>query len=303
MFKKISLPLIFSLLLLTSCGKDQSVVSQIHERDANTIIVFLQSKGIPAHKVRTSSGEGAGGAPTQPMFDIYVSETDLVDAMAFLNQAGLPRQMGTNLLQLFAKSGLMSTDTEEQIRYQAGLTSEIANMIKMMDGVIDAFIQLSFPKEEVIPGEQTSTQRITAAVYVKHQGILDDPNMHLEGKIKRLVSGSVTGLDINDVTVVSDTARFAEISLDTEAQPINGAPKDYVSIWSVVMSETSASRFRLIFFTLMFFVIVFAIGFAWLVWKVYPILKRKGGMKEVLNPRPVQHREVTHEMEEGSTEE
>ncbi len=63
------------------------------------------------------------------------------------------------------------------------------------------------------PNPQAPAQRVTAAVYVKHQGIVDDPNSHLISKIKRLVAGSVTGLDINDVTVISDRSRFTDVTL------------------------------------------------------------------------------------------
>lgn len=299
MFRKnFFLPLIALLFLLTGCGKEQSVVSNVNERDANTIVVYLESHGIPAYKVRTTTETAVGGGPTAPMYDIQVPENRLVDAMAYLNQAGLPRQMGTNLLQLFAKAGLMSSDKEETIRYQAGLASQIANMIRMMDGVLDASVQLSFPPEETLPGQQTAPQKITAAVYVKHQGVFDDPNMHLESKIKRLVSGSVTGLDINDVTVVSDRARYSEISPMMVAESVTSTPKEYVSIWSVVMSQESASRFRTIFFTLIFFAFIFAIGFGWMIWKIYPVLKRKGGLKEIFKPTPVLSKIAVEEEEQ-----
>src|SRR3990167_237889 len=121
--------------------------------------------------------------------------------MAVLNRAGLPRRVGTNLLELFAKSGLMSSDREETIRYQAGLAEEIKNTIRKFDGVIDTDVQISFPPADVtlLPG--VTPPKITAAVYVKHQGIMDDPNSHLEIKIKRLLAGSISGLSTEDVSV------------------------------------------------------------------------------------------------------
>ncbi|MEX0961434.1 MAG: EscJ/YscJ/HrcJ family type III secretion inner membrane ring protein [Simkaniaceae bacterium] len=299
MFKKLSISCFFLLFLfLTSCGNDANVVSGVTEREANIIVVFLESKGIPATKIRAAS-EVMAGQQTQTMYDIHVPQESLVESMALLNQAGLPRQMGTDLLQLFAKAGLMSSDKEETIRYQAGLASQISNMIRLMDGVIDASVQLSFPPEQLIPGDQKD-EKITAAVYVKHQGVFDDPNTHLESKVKRLVSGSITGLNINDVTVVSDKARYADLTITPEMESLTGSQKDYVSIWSIVMSEASASRFRSIFFALIFFALIFAVGFGWLIWKVYPIFKRKGGLKEIFRLNPIVP-EPTHQVvsEEG----
>jgi type III secretion protein J len=52
------------------------------------------------------------------------------------------------------------------------------------------------------------------------------------------------------------------------------------------LNKDSASRFRFLFFTLTFaFLIVAGIG-SWLLWKFYPILRQKGGWKELFNPKP-----------------
>lgn len=283
------LTLILSLFLLAGCEKKMEIVSNLEEREANEIIVFLASKGIAAIKLpSTSSSPGAGQGSSK--WSISVDENVSTDAMAILNQNGLPRIKGVNLLDLFAKQGLMSSEKEEQIRYQAGLAEQIATTIRKIDGVIDADVQISFPSADssnVLPGEVVVT-KITAAVYVKHQGILDDPNSHLNFKIRRLVSGSVNGLDLNDVTIISDRARFADISLNQIPETLSPSvdSKEYVSIWSIVMSKNSAGKFRFLFFFLSFCVIVFAFCAGWLMWKLYPSLKAKGGLKQLLKPSP-----------------
>ena len=277
---------ILSLLFLTGCGAELSIVSEVDEKEANIILVLLESRGIQATKVKQSAGPGAGGGAST--YTIQVPQSKSIDALAFLNQNGFPRSKGTNLLQLFAKQGLMSTAKEETIRYQAGLAQQITNMILMIDGVIDASVQLSFPVEDSLPGQETEKQSITAAVYVKHQGIVDDPNLHLESKIKRLISGSITGLDINDVTVVSDKSRYTDITATDVNLAMSGGEKgDYVSIWSIIMDRSSAARFRTLFFLLSFLTIIFAIAMGWFLWKLYPFLRKKGGFKELLSPKPL----------------
>jgi len=292
--KKI-LPFLFLLLFFTGCEKDQAVITNVEEREANVIVVFLESKGIPAMKVKVTSSEGVGGGGTQTasIFNIVVPEEQAVEAMSYLNQAGLPRKQGTDLLQLFSKQGLMSSDKEETIRYQAGLAQQITNIILRMDGVLDASVQISFPPQEALPGEEQK-EHITAAVYIKHQGIFDDPNMQIESKIKRLVSGSVAGLAIDDVTVVSDKARYTDIAIDQQAEWLSDRPKEYVSIWSIVMSQGSAGRFRFIFFTLLFFMFSFALLTGWMVWKLYPLIKRRG-FKELFTPKPVLLKDLKEE--------
>ncbi len=281
--------LLISLVFLTGCETNMVIVSDVEEREANEIIVFLASKGINARKMAAATAGPAAGAGGPPKYSISVEDGKSTEAMAILNQNGLPRIKGTNLLDLFAKQGLMTSDKEESIRYQAGLAEQIANTIRKIDGVIDADVQLSFPPENTgaIVGQQQAQQKITAAVYVKHQGVLDDPNSHLVIKIKRLVSGSVNGLDVNDVTVISDRSRFTDISLNPVAEELTPKAKEYVSIWSIVMSKNSASRFRVLFFFLSFLVILLAVVSGWIIWKFYPTLKKKGGMKQLLHPLPL----------------
>jgi len=278
------------LLIFSGCESNRVVVNDVDEREANEIVVFLSSRGITAQKVPAATGPAMGGAATAPLWSIAVEEGKMTEAMALLNQNGLPRKKGTNLLDLFAKQGLMSSEKEESIRYQAGLEQQIANTIRKIDGVLDADVQLSFPAASTGGplAQQQQAQRTTAAVYVKHTGIVDDPNSHLVPKIKRLVSGSVTGLDINDVTVISDRSKFADLGPlgeSLEASPMQ--MKDYVSIWSIVMSKESAPRFRTLFFILTAGNLLFLLLLGWLSWKVYPLLRENGGFKQLLGSLPI----------------
>ena len=51
----------------------------------------------------------------------------------------------------------MSSDKEENIRYQAGLEEELKNIIRKIDGVLDADVQISFPSTEALPSIQPVT--------------------------------------------------------------------------------------------------------------------------------------------------
>lgn len=286
----------FSLLFLTACSKDAEVISNLDERDANLIVVFLESRGIAAKKIRSSSGPAIGAENTGPKYSVMVDQGQSINAMSILNANGLPQRQGTNLLSLFAKQGLMSSDREEMIRYQAGLAQQITNTILMIDGVIDATVQLSFPPQETAPGETPLATKITAAVYVKHQGVIDDPNSHLEAKIKRIVSGSISGLDLNDVTVISDWSRFTDVKPEASMDMLGQTPQDYISIWSIILTKNSVPRFRTIFFSLLVFAILFALSAGWMIWKFYPLL-RHHGMKEFFSPTPLAAPE--NEPEEG----
>ena len=280
----------FSFFVLTSfllfgCGENTSIVNRIDEREANEILVFLAAHGIDGEKA--SAGETEAGGSGQLQWNIMVDKNQTLEAMALLNRNGLPRRKGTSLLELFAKSGLMTSDKEETIRYQAGIEEELKNTIRMIDGVLDAEVQISFPSTEgLIPGQEK--QIVKAAIYVKHQGVFDDPNNHLESKIKRLAAGSIDGLDYESVSVIPDRSRFADIDLSPEAEIFStkAKEKEYVSIWSMTMSKKSSARFRMIFGLMIFFILLFGGGIVWLIYKFYPQLQKKKFFKKKEEENP-----------------
>ena len=259
-----------ALFLFSACGK-KTIINGVEEKEANEILVILASKDIDASKEAAASGS-TGGASKAPEYDIQVSESDSIQAMAILNQFGLPRQKSTTLLDIFAGSGLVPSETEEKIRYHAGLEAQLSSVIRKIDGVIDANVQLSIPEKD--PMDTSKVQPPThASVFVKHQGILDDPNSHLSTKIKRLVANSVPNLDYEDVTVVPFRARYAEISIDS---PHSGSQKEYVKVWMLVIAKESVTAFRVIFVILILLIVLFAATTGWMIWKHMPIIKKKG---------------------------
>lgn len=290
MKKLISKSFIFLLLaLVAGCTSDQAIVNNIDEREANEIVVFLASRGIVAQKIMaTATGAAAAGGGATDMFNIQVDTDQATLAMSLLNQYGLPRRYGTNLLTLFAKGGLVSSDREETIRYQAGLAEELQNTIRKMDGVLDADVQISFPPQETTLTPGAEKPKITAAVYVKHQGVMEDPNSHMEVKIKRLMAGSVNGLAFEDVSVISDRALIADINLEPGSEMIGARSMQqaYVKIWGVTLTKGSLARFRFIFFTLIVLMLLLFGLIGWMVYLFYPLwrMKKKGQTTEETPP-------------------
>lgn len=279
-----------SLLILAGCESNSVIITDVDEREANQIVVFLAGRGITAYKVSAPTG-GAAGESAMPKFNISVEEGKVTEAMSLLSQNGLPRKKGTDLLTLFAKQGLMSTEREETVRYQAGLAEQIANTIRKIDGILDADVQISFPPETTgVPGVETN-KKITASVYLKHQGIVDDPNSHLITKIKLLVSGSVTGLNVNDVTVISDRARLTDMLLAKRADGMAIEPKEYVKVWGITVNKDSAGRFRFLFLVLLLLTLICISLIGWSAWKFYPMISKKNFFKNFFKPTPITHEE------------
>lgn len=273
--KRINLlfPFFILLILLTGCSERIAIINNVDEREANEIVVFLASKGISADKqAAASTSVGGGGGPQ--MWNIYVDPSTITEALAILNRNGLPRKQGQNLLEIFGDTGLVPTEMQQKIRYQAGLAQQIANTIRQIDGVIDATVQLSMPTDEL--------QAITAAVYVKHQGVLDNPNSQLVTKIKQLVAGSVPGLKLENVTVISDRSRFTDVTLAGEQKTIE-EEREFVSVWGVLVGRGSVGLFRFYFIMFSLFIIILLAILLWILWKCLPFIKEHGGIKLFLD--------------------
>jgi type III secretion protein J len=275
--------LVMALPLLTGCESRKVIVNALEEKEANEIIVFLSGKGIDANKVEETSA-GGGGAAKVSLYDIDVPDAQSTEALALLNQAGLPRRASRNLLQIFSGSGLVPSDLEQKIRYEAGLAEQIASTIRKIDGVIDAEVQLSFPQEDPLnPGQYKG--KITASVFVKHNGVLDDPNSHLISKIKRFVASSVTGLNYDDVTVIPVRAQMNEIPSGVIGE--TPEEKQYVNVWGVTVAKDSVTKFRVIFLTFAGLLLLILLALIWILWKLIPLLGKYGGYKELLHLHPI----------------
>jgi|GEM_PF-263141 len=289
--------LILMLLLVTSCESQKTIVNGLEEKDANEILVFLSRENIQALKVPVEEKGGGGGDKTL-LFDIVVPSSQALDAMAILSSQGLPRRRGQNLLNLFKAAGLVPSEMQDRIRYQAGLAEQIASTIRKIDGVLDADVQLSFPEEDPL-NPKAKKEKVSSSVYVKHQGVLDDPNSQLISKIKRLVASSVNGLSYDDVTVIADRARFSEISLRAAKDRAQQGKIDYVQVWSIILAKTSLRRFQTIFFSFSILIIFLVILVAWMSWKVFPLLRTRGGIKTLFSIHPIPEMPVKKEKKQA----
>lgn len=294
--------LLFVVLMstLTGCSSRRTIVNGLDEKEANEILVFLAGKGIDANK-EAAATDSAGGTGKGVLWNISVPSDNANEAMALLNQAGLPRRRGQNLLGIFSNVGLVPSGMEQKVRYQAGLAEQLANTIRKIDGILDADVQISFPEDDPL-NPTAPKQKITASVYVKHSGVLDDPNAHLVTRIKRLVAGSINGLDYDNVTVIGDKARFVEPS--SLQGSIGEEEKSYVNVWSILLASESVSRFRIIFFSFIVSIVILFLLLSWLIWKFYPVLKEAGGFKQLFNYHPIQPENIAKKTtEENVTKE
>ena len=288
-FVPVTFVLMSALLFMTSCASQRTIVHDLDEKDANEIIVLLANKNINAEKVKAVGGGTGGGGSALTKWDIVVDDTRGTEAIAILNLYGLPRRPAQNLLNIFSKGGLVPSEMEERIKYQSGLAEQIASTIRKIDGILDAEVQLSIPAEEPM-NPNAPKQKVTASVYIKHTGILDDPNSQLITKIRRLVASSIPSLDFDNVTVIPDRARFTDIPFRPVGTEEEG--KQYASVWTIVLAKDSVTRFRVVFFSFFILLVLLFLSIVWLGWKFSPII-RSVGFKQLFTKSPI-HADVMH---------
>ncbi|WP_374941017.1 type III secretion system inner membrane ring lipoprotein SctJ [Xylophilus ampelinus] len=184
-------------LLLSGCRID--LYTRQAEADANQMVAALLTAGVPAWK------ESPDGGKT---WSVQVDEGAMVQAMEVLRSNGLPEERHANLGELFKKEGLISTPTEERVRFIHGVAEELSETILKVDGVLTARVHIVLPQNDPLA---SAPRPSSASVFVKYRA---DANLSaLVPAIKNMVARSVEGLVYDNVAVTLVQGELPRVAL------------------------------------------------------------------------------------------
>jgi type III secretion protein J len=177
---------VVTFALAALCGCRSELYERLDERDANEILAALYSAGIPAAKSTKDDKTWA----------VEVEEHDLPRALQIAAAHGLPREQFANVGDLFKKEGLVSTPSEERIRYIYAVSQELSNTLSQIDGVIVARVHPVIPANDPLASQIRPS---SASVFIKYRR---DANLEaMAPPIKNLVMRSIEGLQYENISL------------------------------------------------------------------------------------------------------
>lgn len=178
--------IVFSgLLLLGGCGQ-QTLYTGLPEKEVNDMVAILLCNNVSCDKV-------AGAENT---WNIVVDKSQFSQGVQLLNEAGYPKDTFISLGDAFKKSGLVSSPTEERVRFIYALSNELSETLTHIHGVVTARVHIVLPDNDPYSDKATPS---SASVFISYL-----PQINLEDcarSIRQLVTNSIEGLSYDKVNL------------------------------------------------------------------------------------------------------
>lgn len=183
---KRAMPVLAALLLLAGCEKETTLHSGLEEAQANLVMAALLDAGINCTKLPGEEGT----------WNVNVAESRFADAVNLLQKSGLPRREHKGIGEVFKKTGMISSPSEERIRFMDALAQDLSKTISEIDGVIDARVHVVLPENDPF---SRNTLPSSAAVAIRSRWDADVAD--IVPSVKGLVKNAIEGLQYEKIMV------------------------------------------------------------------------------------------------------
>jgi len=154
-------------------------------QDSSDVVAALEQRGVP---YKIDNGTGLVTVPADRIREIRMQ----------LANEGLPRTSSRGFDILEEDQSLGTSNFIEQARYQRALEQELVQTIKQIQGVRDARVHLSIPRQTSFI---RNSRRPSASVMIDVAAMTQPGDTQLSG-ILHLVASSVAGMETEDVSIV-----------------------------------------------------------------------------------------------------
>ena len=233
--------------LLLGCGK-VVLYSDLKEREINEMMAILIDAGVACEKKEGSEDD---------LWSLSVVNAGFSIAVDVLKKNGYPKEHFVGMGDVFQKSGLVSSPTEERIRFMYALSQEVSETISQIDGVLSARVHIVLPENDVL---EKNMLPASASVFIKHRAETDLES--LVPKIKSLVVNSIEGLTYDKVSVGLFPAEEALIGLSTQRG------QQFVRVLFMNVAPESATMVKVVIGLVFVLLLVVLGGGGYYVWRM-----------------------------------
>ena len=178
--------IVATMMTMAGCGKEATLHAGLEERQANLVLAALLDAGISCTKVAGEEGT----------WNVMVDESRFAEAVNLLESQGLPRRSFNGIGEVFKKTGMISSPSEERIRFMDALAQDLSRTISGIDGVIDARVHIVLPENDPFARNALPS---SAAVAIRSRW--DTDLSDVIPSVKGLVKNAIEGLTAEKIMV------------------------------------------------------------------------------------------------------
>ena len=186
-----------------------TLVTNLAPEDSTAIIRYLRDKKIPF--VVDETGKTVS-VPPDKVYDLRLE----------LSSTGMA-QTGVVGYEVFDKQSFGTTSTVQRINEQRALEGELIRTINHIKGVERSRVHLAIPAKSAFLEEE---KKPTASVILDIVPGFTPSEDQIKG-MQHLVSSAVKGLDVNGVTIISNSGKQLSQNSDDPAAAYSAATMDY----------------------------------------------------------------------------
>jgi type III secretion protein J len=213
-------------LSLSACSVE--LFANLDQKQANEIVATLFRHGIPAQRSIGKNGR----------YTVQVDQSRFPEAVAILNDSGLPKQDFASMGEIFKNEGIVASPVQERAQMIYALSQELARTVSDIDGVLTARVHLVLPENDPLRQQLIPS---SASVFIRH--VASAPMNELLPQVKMLVANGVAGLSYDKVTVALVPVAVRDVTGSTEPEL-----EPFLGLW---MHRGSVARAEWMFFSLL----------------------------------------------------